>query len=161
MNNEDQEIEIEIERENEDAPPFPPVVTPMTVTNPDQEKPLQASENKNVERWKSLVQASRVFFGIDTKTEPESNSPIYTNKTLVNWNERTLKVLKKKRIFGGKIKESALKQFIENIDENLLEEGDSYRYFKVTNRVLPKRRQENLTSFIGNKLGNVFQVISK
>lgn len=158
--NQDQEIEIRIEDEENEAFPFPSVEIPIKNTNVDQEIQNQEDGGKkgNIEKWKNMVEASKIFFGIDAECEQESNLPILTNKTLVNWNERTIKILKNKNIFGGKIKESAIKQFVENVDINMLDKGDTYRYFKLTNKIPQKNREENLSSFIGNRIAKAINV---
>lgn len=157
--NQDQEIEIQIQGEKDEPFPFPSVEIPIKNTIIDKEiedqKDLIDTHN---EKWKNLIEASKNFFGIDEESENESNLPIFTNKTLVNWNERTIKILKRRKIFGGKIKESALKQFVENIDINMLDKGDSYRYFKLTNQIPAKKKEENLSRFIGNRISKAIQV---
>ena len=151
MNN-DGDVEIPIERE--ETLPFPLVDKPITGTlNSGWNKVREKIENdddektKTANKWKNIMDASKVFFGVDSdQSKSRTKTPIYLNKTLVNWNERTFKVMEKNRIFGGKLKKTALKDYIENLDENIVDEGDSYAFYKTTNRVLPRSKDNTSSS---------------
>ena len=56
--------------------------------------------------------------------------PITAHKTINNWNQRTFLVLKKNRIFGGKLKQSALDDYVHNLDENVVEETNPFIMYK-------------------------------
>ena len=51
-------------------------------------------------------------------------------KSLVNWENRTLKVLRTNRIFGGKIKEEAVDDYCRNLDKyKLTEKHDPFSMY--------------------------------
>lgn len=129
----------------------------------------QVVENESSSKWPSMikfVRGTKHFFGIDQTDETthggsvsvhQSNdssnrsqtkrSPIYQNKALTNWNERTFRVLKSNAVFGGKLKETALDRYIENIDGTPDEsnQGNAFLYYKSTGESLDLRKRTALT----------------
>lgn len=138
-----------------------------------------------------LLRSTKHFFGIDqtddgtnTSQQQESNaedgspssstqrkqqqqqhnSPIYHNKALTNWNERTFRVLKSNAVFGGKLKKEALPEYISNLDDTTLKpdddnEANMFLYYKKTGGEsldLPKRT--GLTDIAIDEMKKVLKV---
>lgn len=101
--------------------------------------------------WKSILNSTKMFLGIDQDdsggssgsggngqpyaretSATDSQSPIYQNKALNNWNERTFRVLRSNMIFGGKIKEKAVDKYLENLNETIADDSDVFLYYKST-----------------------------
>lgn len=97
---------------------------------------------------KSTPSNIKKFLGIDSnhsaqdcKSTGSNQCPIHLNKTLVNWNERTFCVLKNNMVFGGKLKKTALNDYIQNLDENIVDESDVFLLYKSTgdSTVIPRK----------------------
>jgi hypothetical protein len=73
---------------------------------------------------------NRELTNVDVSTTSATPIPIY--KTLNNWNERTFGVLNSNMIFGGKIKEKALDNYLENLNEDAVDMTDPFLHYKTT-----------------------------
>ena len=119
-------------------------------------------------KWSSVLKGTKHFLGIDqTDTNALSTdtsnslkrSPIYQNKALTNWNERTFRVLKSNAVFGGKIKQTALDQYINTIDDSSTSDANTFLYFKSRGQQsldLPK--QTGLTDIAIDGIRKTFKV---
>ncbi|RNA20213.1 hypothetical protein BpHYR1_019539 [Brachionus plicatilis] len=161
MSNDDQSVEIEILQES--IPFFPMVDNPITSTITGdrgwnlvrREISRQSSNIQSAKNWKILVNKSmQKFFGVDWDCETQSNLPVNTNKNLVEWNQREFKIIQNKNLFGGKLKYEAFKDYIENIDEELLDDADNYAHYRKTKTVLPRSRDEKLTNLLERRLSS-------
>lgn len=101
---------------------------------------LQNQESIKPGAWGNVVKVIRSapsstvkFLGIEPSASRSNiaNSPIFVNKTLNNWNERTFRVLNDNPVFGGKLKEKALDNYINVLDEDLVGETDPFYNYKI------------------------------
>lgn len=104
----------------------------------------QPHSQESKTNWPSILKMvtnTKHFLGIDQSDSNDGGgasaskrSPIYQNKALTNWNERTFRVLQSNAVFGGKIKEKALDRYLDSMDENLVDEnsGNAFLYYKST-----------------------------
>jgi hypothetical protein len=67
------------------------------------------------------------------------------NKTLNNWNERTFRVLNNNLIFGGKIKESKIEKYLENLDERNVDVTDPFAFYKMNGSSLDIGKNNTIT----------------
>lgn len=143
----------------------------------------QVVENESSSsKWPSMikfVRGTKHFFGIDqtdetnggsggvhqsndssNRSQTKRSSPIYQNKALTNWNERTFRVLKSNAVFGGKLKETALDRYIENIDDTPDEsnQGNAFLYYKSTGESLDLRKRTALTDIAMDGVRKAFKV---
>ena len=105
--------------DEEDTPEFPkpPVDTTGKDENKRKKKKINQNENKsnNWDAFQNLL-------------PPNVKSALSVEgKSLVNWENRTLKTLKSNRIFGGQLKDEAVKEYINSLDAyKLVEQNDPF-----------------------------------
>jgi hypothetical protein len=92
-------------------------------------------------------------------TTAAANNSYIRNKTLTNWDERTFKVLNKNPIFGGKVKESKIKKYLDNVDETNVDMTDPCLYYKLNGSALDTSKHKITIKTIANdSIGKVFKV---
>ena len=88
------------------------------------------NQNKVKKIVNNFQSNTRSFLGVDSP----STLNIPTNDvTLNNWHQRTYRVLNGNRLFGGKIKEEKIEEYMEKIGEDAVDESDPFFYFKHSN----------------------------
>jgi hypothetical protein len=98
--------------DEESVPQFP---KPPVKTNEIKTPTNVATNNKKINENKSNVKS---VLGFEEA------------KSLVNWENRTLKVLRSNRIFGGKLKEEAVDDYVNNLDKyKLTEQHDPFSLY--------------------------------
>jgi hypothetical protein len=99
----------------------------------------------------------RAANGNDVSTSSAAPIPIY--KTLNNWNERTFRVLNSNLIFGGKIKEKALDNYLENLDEDAVDVTDPFLHYKTTGNQIDRSKRISVANLAMNGVRKVLNVI--
>ena len=146
--NNDNITALEDEEENSGRFPYPLNSDPLnrtsdrTVKNKWKDARDKLPKNADSNKWTSLIRATQAgtkhFLGIESDNgPPRPNQPNTTNnqansRSLSNWNERVFKVMNNNFIFGGELKENKLDKYIENLDENMVDEADPFLYYKLT-----------------------------
>lgn len=64
-------------------------------------------------KWDTLVHLISA-----TPSNAKSFLGVEKNKSLINWEERTFKVLRSNRLFGGEIKDSAIGEYLNHVKDN-------------------------------------------
>jgi hypothetical protein len=102
---------MSISDDEESVPQFP---KPPVKTN-EIKTPIVATNNKKINESKSNIKSVLGF---------------EEGKSLVNWENRALKVLRSNKIFGGELKEEAVDDYVNNLDKyKLTEKHDPFSMY--------------------------------
>ena len=113
------------------------------------EKTVKVNKMKNIV---NVFQSNtRSFLGVDSSST--SHQPT-ADTTLNNWNERTFKVLSSNFLFGGKIKDGKIQEYLDQIDNETSAEAGSFLYYKHTNRPIDEGI-EGLGGLVKRKINQV------
>jgi hypothetical protein len=97
----------------------------------------------------------------DATDSPNTTSKNIRNKTLTSWDERTFRVLNSSPIFGGKVKESKIEKYLDQINEENTEVSDPFLYYKLNGSSLnlSKNKQKITVGKIASEsFSKVFKV---
>ena len=96
--------------------------------------------------------------GRSLNTTANSVSPIPIYKTLNNWNERTLRVLNSNNLFGGKLKEKALDNYLENLNEDFVDFTDPFMHYKMTGSHIDASKKIGVVNMAVSGVKNILKV---
>jgi hypothetical protein len=96
-------------------------------------------KERDKKKWVNLVKTAqsntKSFLGIDSTVH---NNPagmphsIEASKSLINWNERVFKVMNNNRFFGGELKERRLDEYIDRLNEDVVDNTNPFMFYKMT-----------------------------
>lgn len=149
-------------------------------------KMIEDQDASKSSAWSGLMKAVRsapnktkAFLGIDSSTSipisSKSNVPTTSasaaqlsetsmskkanvNKTLNNWNERTFRVFNSNFIFGGKVKKEVIDKYIDNLNQEDLDETDPFVYYKRTGSNIDSSNKISVASIAANGIKKVLKV---
>ncbi len=137
--------------------------------------PNVKTPNRLMKMLKSTPTSAMNFLGIESSPQPVafmSKSADVTdsaaggasnirNKTLTNWDQRTFRVLNTNPIFGGKVKESKIESYLEQLNEDNAEISNPFLYYKLNGSSLDlsKSKQKITVGKMASEgLNKVFKV---
>ncbi len=96
-----------------------------------------ADKEKEKKKWVNLVKSAqsntKSFLGIDASTGNNNLSgSVEASRSLINWNERVFKVMNNNRFFGGQLKEKRLDEYIEQLNEDVVDNTNPFLFYKMT-----------------------------